>query len=560
MKRLGTVSWAIPLALAVGCSSDPSDDAGAEDVSVDVADASDVSADTTEDVGADATIEDVAEDVTADGSGAEDVEPDTTPEGLPEALAFEYTREPAGEVPTESEITEFTRALTGFWDESEYFRWVRMTSHGIDDSNENDWFSYAIWWQDVRAIRDGETITFQHHGRADNVTLRTCKVLNNAIAGYLLTGDEDMRWIVENYSRGLAAMGMVMEFQENDVEPYLQARAPFTRNHEFETVGGRQVRIDYDPVRRDEDAWNSAIIHNPTNPYWGDVHFVNQRSKDDIPHMMRSVPMLMRAVEEAPDESVRAAAALALEYLQGFSLHMTENNYEIMTKYADGVPVVPTREDGNIKDLASLSLFDRVLPQGECAAKLSVAYTASGETLGLECTTGMDEAFERAATTTHYFNYAIYRLFHVATAYLALMNNDNETALRMFDGLSDRADRWAAGEALPHSDTQEVWESDIAVVLVTMATVGLPLTGDEARFVQEQYGLSVDHYSEFELWDPWAEGIEDGTFDYMPQRGVAVRPTEIAHILEYCYSPLRNPASAEFVDCDVVADRARWGE
>jgi hypothetical protein len=555
---------ATSLVLVAACSDSGGDDAPdtSTDTALDVSDAADV--EEVEDGSGDVE-DDVADadaDVEEDGSG--DVSPDTDveeprPEGLPEALPFEYTREPAGEAPTEEEIAEFTQAMTGFWRDSQYFRWVRMTSHGVDASNEEGWFHYALWWQDTQAIRDGDTVIFRHHGRADNLTLRTCKVLTNAIAGYMMTGDEDMRWIVEEYSRGLAALSMVMDFGEDDPVPYLQARAPFTRNHDFETVGGRQVSIDYDPVRRDEEAWNASIIHNPDNPRWGDVHFVNQRSKDDVPHMYRAVPMLLWAARDAEDESVREAASIALEYLEGFARDMVASGYEIRTKYEDGEPVVPVKEDGTIKDLASVVMWESLLPNAECTAKFSTAIVAEGDRLDNDCGDGSSPDYERIASTTHYFNYAIFRMFHVAAAHVALMYRYDDMALELLQGLAARGERMLHDPDMPNRD-EDVWEADTAVYLLTAAAAGVPLTGEEARFIQEQYAASVEHYASFAYWDPWAEGIEDGPFDYQPHRGTAVRPTELAYFMEYCFSPLRNPAGAQVIDCDVVADMARWGE
>lgn len=580
ISRPASLLLAAALLVACGDDTEPSDTASdttvdAHDAVADAPDDADPDADpdAAPDVddadGSDDAVEDAPTDATNDGSDdaeqdadddtAEDVQPDVPrPEGYPTELPFEYTRPAAGEPPSDDEVAEFTEAITGFWRDSQYFRWVRMTSHGVDASNEEGWFHYALWWQDTQAIREGNTVTFRHIGRADNLTLRTCKVLTNAIAGYMMTGDENMRWIVEEYSRGLAALAMVMEFGEDDPAPYLQARAPFTRNHEFDTVGGRHVVIDYDPVRREEDAWNARIVHNPDNPHWGDVHFVNQRSKDDVPHMFRAVPMLTRAAEEAPDESVRQAATLALEYLQGFARDMVESGYQIRTKYEDGEPVVPTTEAGVIKDLASLVFFEGLLPNAECAAKLATAYVAEGLSLGNECGNGISPVYENVAATNHYFNYAIFRMFHVAAAHNAVMNWDLGRARVLLEGLAARGERMMTDTTMPHYGNTE-WNADVAVYLLTIAAAGVPLTGDEARFVQAQYAASAEHYAAFGYWDPWAEGIEDGPFDYMPARGAAVRPTEIAYLLEYCYSPLRNPAGAPVVDCEVVADPARWG-
>ena len=533
---------------------------GDDDPSTDSADASaDGSADMAIDIQSDVVDADeevaidVRADVSEDSSDDADALGDAGPDGLPTSVPFTVSRTPAGDPPSADEIDSFTTALIGLWEESDYFRWVRMTSHGIDRSNEEGWFHYALWWQDTISTRDGDTVRWEHVGRADNLTLRTCKVLTNAIAGYMMTGDENMRWVVEEYSRGLAALAMVMEFGEDDPALYLQARAPFTRNHSFETVGGRRVEIDYDPVRREEDAWNARIVHNPTNPHWGDVHFVNQRSKDDVPHMLRAMPMLMRASADAPDESVREAADLALEYLRGFADDVIASGYQIRTKYEDGEPVVPLNDAGAVKDLASLVLWDAFIPDAECPAKYAIDLAATGSS-EFECGTGIVPAFESAATTTHYFNYAIIQMFHVAAAHMALMEGDNEAAEELLLGLATRAERMFDDPEMPNRDVPE-FDADVAVFLVSAASAGLPLTGREAHFVQEHYRAAAEHYGSFEYWDPWADSVADGEFRYVPSRGTTVRPTEIAYVLEYCYSPFRSTSGAQFVDCARVAQR-----
>ncbi|MBN1944665.1 MAG: hypothetical protein JW797_03270 [Bradymonadales bacterium] len=525
--------------------------------------ASDTLADIDPDRDEESTANDIATDLdengeTSDtGEGAD--EEDAGPFEWPEALPFEFTRPVAGTAPTSEEIAEFTRRMTGLWKEIDYFRWVRMTSHGIDPSNEEGWFDYALWWQDTQAIREGDAVIFRHYGRADNLTMRTSRILTVAIAGYLLTGDEQMRWIIEQYSRGLAALSMAMEFIPDDPYRYLQARALFTRNHSYQTVDGREVIIDYDPVRRDEVSWNAAIIHNPDNPYWGDIWFVNQRSKDDVPHMFRAVPMLLRAVQDAPDESVRQAAELALEYLGGFARDIVDSGYQIRTRFDDGEPVVPMNESGLVKDLASLVLYERSVPNAECNGKLSSALVGYVEPLENDCEAGSGGLYETIATMGHYFNYAIIRYFHIAAVHNALMLRHNDVALELLQGLAARADAMVYDLTMPNRD-EPTWMADVAAFLLAAAAAGLPLTGDEARIVQEQYLLSVDHYLAFDAWDPWDPDFPQGAFNYMPDRGVAVRPTEIGFLLEYCYSPFRNPAGVPVADCEVVADPARWGE
>jgi hypothetical protein len=270
------------------------------------------------------------------------------------------------------------------------------------------------------------------------------------------------------------------------------------------------------------------------------------------------MPMLMRAAQDAPDESVRDAADLALEYLAGFAADVIESGYQIRTKYESGEAVVPLNEDGVVKDLASLVLWDVLLPDAECPAKYAVDL-AVGEESEFRCGDGRVEAFERVAVTTHYFNYAIIRMFHVSAAHLALMRRDNEAAEELLLGLAARAERMFDDPTLPNRDVPE-FDADVAVYLLTAASAGLPLTAREARYVQNHYGQAASHYGEFEYWDPWADALPDGEFDYMPGRGTTVRPTEIANLLEYCYSPFRSEAGAQFVDCEQVGDRGAWGQ
>ncbi|MCB9726923.1 MAG: hypothetical protein H6746_00430 [Deltaproteobacteria bacterium] len=523
------------------------------------------------DLGGDADAAQVADAIADGDAGVEmDAAPDAGPDSGPDASGdvgpdadasplWVIERPQVGEPLSAQEVHDFTLRVTGMWKKSGYFRWLHLTSHGLDASNPQGQYHYALWWQDTKASKLGDVVTWTHTGRADNLTLRTCKVLNNAIAGYLMFGDPDLRWVVEEYSRGLVALSKAMMFGDADPVPYLQARAVFSHDHTFETVGGRKVAVDYGPVRHDEEAWNASIVHNPENPTWGDIWLVNQRSKDDVPHMFRTVPALMRVAAEAPDASVREAATEALEYLRGFAADIVASGYQIRTKFADGVAVVPTQPDnGAVKDLASFVLYEIADPNAECNAKLGSALVSDGTPHGLDCEQGSGGLYEVIAAEGHYFNYAIIRYFHLAALANAIAAGQDVMARELMLGLAARADAILHDPELPHRD-DPVWDADAAAFLLAAGASGLPLTHEEARLVRDQYTLTAEHYEAWPYWDPWADSVPDGAFPMQPDRGVAVRPTEIAYLLEYCASPLRSAESAPLVDCDIVADPSRWG-
>ncbi|MBN2493819.1 MAG: hypothetical protein JXR96_04440 [Deltaproteobacteria bacterium] len=485
--------------------------------------------------------------------------------GDEEAPPYHFSRPAAGRPLDAAEIADFTRKLTGFWKQVDYFRWCSWHAHGLHASYDPSMPDYGLYWQDTRAIKAGDTITFQHYGGADNLMIRTTKVLTNACAGYLASGDAVMGHLVEQYAKGIEALFLGMVFGPDDEIETIMARAIFTHDHSYTTDDGRRVAVEYGPAKAEKIDWNAHTIPNPFCPaFGGEIWVRNMRSKDDLPHMFRAAPWLLRVADEGADEHVRQAARKAHERLQAFARDIVDHTYLIRTKESDGVPYVPMEEENpdSIKDLACLRCYDGVLPDAECDAKLATALLAYGDAQGLDCGNGISEYYEALATASHYFNYAIVRTFHLAAISNALTLQHDELARALFEGLAERVDTMMADES--ERQAHREWDSDCASFLVAAAATGLPLTADEARLVVAEYGAAVDHYAPWELWDLWDPAVPDGTYDYRPSRDGAertvVRPTELAYLIEYCQSPWRNPTGAELIDCQIVLDPARWGE
>jgi hypothetical protein len=275
--------------------------------------------------------------------------------GLPDGLPFEFTRPAQGEPPAASETVAFTRKITGFWRDVDYFRWCTWHSHGLHATYDPTMLDYSLWWQDTVAIKSGDTVTFEHRGGADNLMIRTSKVLSNAIAGYLASGDPMMREIVLGYSKGVVALFDGLVYAEEDpVARYVTARSIFTHNHSYTTGDGRHVVVDYDPVKVERYDWNAHTVPNPDNPTYGDIWVRNMRSKDDLPHMWRVPPLLMYLIRDTDDAEVRAAAERALEYLTGIGKEIVDQGYLIRTKEA-GEVFVPL-EEGSDDVVADLQL------------------------------------------------------------------------------------------------------------------------------------------------------------------------------------------------------------
>ncbi len=515
--------------------------------------------------------------------------------GLPSGLPFDFSRPAAGTAPTAAEIDAFTQKITGFWKQIDYFRWVTWHSHGLHASFDPSMPDYSMWWQDTRATKSGDTITFVHQGGADNIMIRTPKVLTQAVYGYLASGDPLMKEIVIGYSKGIVSLFQGMHWGNEQPDEFITARAIFTHNHSYTTTDGRNVAVDYSPMygmacsTHDECPgtehtlcpvdkqigfsatnsgqwccqygacsrfdWNAHTIPNDSNPNFGSIWLRNMRSKDDVPHLFRIYPVLLRVVQDAPDADVREAAQTAADFLSGFGADIVDHDYMIRTK-EDGEAFVPSQ------DLADFTRYDAIAPDGECNAKVSAALMSKGNLFDNDCGDGVEDVYESISSSLNFFNYAIIRYFHIAAITNALIQRENAFAEAMLAGLAVRADAMMADDA-ERMDNSE-WDADAAATLLAAGASGLPLTGAEATLVQREYSDAVDFYAPWPNWDLWDSSIPDGDYEYKPSRNDGtrqyIRPEELTYLIEYCASPWKNATGVDVVNCDIVLDPSRWGE
>ena len=479
------------------------------------------------------------------------------PGKLPETLPFTFTRVDLDDPPTLAERDAFTRKLTGFLKDVDYFRWLTWISHGLHRSYDPTMPDYILWWQDTRALKSGDTVTFQHRGGADNIMIRTPKVLTQAAAGFMASGDPTMRELVIGYCKGIVALFQGMLWgNETDPTESIMARAIFTHNHAYETADGRKVAVDYDPAKAESYDWNAHTVPNPANPYFGDIWVRNMRSKDDVPYLFRVVPVLQRVAQDATDLEVQEAAAAAVEHLQAFAKDIVDSGYRIRSR-EDGETFTPE------EDLASFVKFDELLKDAECDPKLTAGLIAYGDPLGIDCGPGIQADYETVATSGHYYNYAIIHYFHLSALVNALVTRHDDVARALLDGLVTRVDNLMDND-LRRSQHRE-WDADLAAYLFASGASGLPLTAREARLIQTKYSAAVDHYVTWDHWDLWDVSVPDGDYDFLPPEDTAdatpvrhILPEELAYPLEYCASAWRNPAGVDPVDCELVLDPSAW--
>jgi hypothetical protein len=475
--------------------------------------------------------------------------------GPPSSLPFTVTRVTTSAPVDPAEVSAFTAKLTGFLKTVDYFNWAARISHGVDASTGKP--DFAIWWQDVDAVKTATGVTFRHatDGRGHNVYIPTSKALLSAIGGYLLSGDPAMGRIVERYSKGIAAACLGLVHDASDPNPFLMARNVVAQNHSY-MIDGRPAAVDFSPWYSAYSVWNAQRFEYPNNPSWGDVWVTNMRSKDDVPHYLLATTALSWVIANGKDASVRDAAKEADRCVRGFTKDIVDSGYLIRTKDAEGKPFVPSQ------DLASFVMYESVAPNAECSAKLSSAMLGYKDARGLDCGLNDTNGYESIATAVHYYNYAIIDTFHLSAIWSSLLAGKNDAARQLVVGLAVRAGRYLDPNSGEPGLTNPRWPADMAAFLFRAAMSGLPLSGDEVRLIHAEYGKAIDAYAQFPRWDLWSSSVPNGTYvindGYLPSdQGMLVEIEEMGFALAYCWSPFRAPNGQPIVDCDAIKSYAR---
>ena len=491
-------------------------------------------------------------------------------DGLPDTLAFEYARPDVGEPLSQAEVTRFTRRLTGFWKKVGFFEWVMRVSHGVHESTGKR--DYAVWWSGVEAYREGDGVRFYHvdpDGGGHNIMIPTPRLLSSAISGYLLTGDGAMAEVAEQYCKGMSATMLGMVYDDQDPIDFLMARNVATLDHSYTTAEGYEKTIDYTGWHAPYEHWNTCRFEYPDNPHWGSVWVTNMRSKDDVPHIYMAVPHVIYAAARAENQAVKDACSETLRLLEAFTKDIVDQGYRIRSKDEDGEPFLPgytgdAEKDEAAGDLATFVMWEELIPNAECNAKRTSALIGTGEGQGLNCGQAETNNYEAMAGQGHYYNRAIYRFFHAAHIANALTKADDAAAQALLLGMAARIETLmdTADVDLPRSRSE--WENDIALLALRSAAFGLPLTSREARLIHEKWDRGVTEFAAWPNWNIWAPGVAQGRVDYRPGHVANdehwTRIEDMALVLEYCWSPFRNPAGVEWIDCELVADPTRWDE
>lgn len=471
---------------------------------------------------------------------------------LPDRLPFEIDRADDGEPLTVQEISDFTRKLMGFYRSINFGKWVVRISHGVHESTGLP--DYMIWWHDVDPIKRGDTVIWHHgsRGGAHNPAIPTTKVLGQLIAGYLLTGDDEMKYIIDQYMKGLMGWMKGMVYNKDDPYQFIMARNIITFNHGYIIEGNKKKEVDYKDWYYPYEGWNAHRFEYKNNPFWGDIWVTNMRSKDDLPHIYRATAYIIYLEQLVREQNLKEVAKEAHYYMRGFTRDIVDSGYHIRTKDKDGNVYTPQ------EDLASFVTYEFLDPYAECNAKLATALIAYDEPRGLNCKKGGINAYEEVAVKNHYYNLEIVSNFHLDAQLFSIIKRQDKFARYLTEGIIERIENYLSRADTDFKDVKG-FKGDMAAYLFKAASQGVPLKNEEVRLIHQQYSLAIEDLIKWPYWDLWDPDIPDGQYPYEPRsERTHMSMEDMFYVFEYCFSPFRSKGGAKIVDCDIVKDSSKW--
>lgn len=454
-------------------------------------------------------------------------------------LPIAFTRADVGTPLTPAELATATDELIALFHDTRYFDFVDERVHGWPKSDASHPLWYGTWWSGVSITKSAGLVTYAHGADgADNNGLRTAPYLEGACYAHLMWGGATTGDLVRRMTRGYAAWALGMVRQVGDANPTLLARAIYPTSV-ASSDGGRALFIDYGLDRPGVDASPSSYVHLPGNPSFGDLYVKNKRSKDDVPHMLRSLAQT-QACDNRLGADGLADLTQARSLYQSWAQRVDAQGFVIETLDPSGNLWAPPDQ------LARYTLAGNL----ECLGALAVRLMGGVGPGSLDCGDGLPALEAGAWTLLKNDARQIQRTNHAAALTLAYRVNQLALASSLIGGLARRLDldMGLAESASPPSGFEL---RDVASELICAANVGVPLTSREVRWLHarlhEAYlGMrEPQHAATFRVFDP---ATPDGSYAFDPP-DVGLFHRDLGMMIGACASPNRNPAGRALLDC-----------
>lgn len=451
------------------------------------------------------------------------------------ALPFDYRRADVGRPVTAAELAAVTDHYLALLERTRWFDYVDARVHGWPESDPARRYWYATWWSGTGiSVRNGRR-SFEHVDvGAENNGLRTPQLMEGTCYSWLLYRNADDQHLVRRLMRGLSSWRLAMTRRPGDPEVGLLARASYPAS--IRDVA-RGIDINYAPNRPGVDGGASRFVRVPDNPTWGDLWIQNQRSKDDMGHILRGVAALEACDGTFTEPGAQQDLVQMRLLYQQWAMRVESDGFRIAT-YDPGLAVV----------IPASQLATYFVTAGiECHAQIALRLMWQFDPLGARCPTPTGVS---ADPTPGIRNDAmqIVRTHHEAAAALALITGRGALARTMLEGLAVRLET-ILGVYESGMSPDNARPTDVVQLMVESANLGVPLTSREVRWLHGQIEAAFAGYdTRGPEWRVFDDDPPEGDYLFEPG-GPGIDVKDLALLLGTCVAPYRNPNGRPLLDC-----------
>lgn len=455
-----------------------------------------------------------------------------------------FDREDKGDVISQGEKERATDELIALLKDTNYFDFADSRIHGMPENDSTRPFWWGTMWTGITAQKLNGQVTYIHsNDGTDNAGIQTAPYLEGACFAYLLTGDKKHAHLARKIMRGMSAW-ILSSAKSVDDEPLILSRSFYPPSfHSMD--GGRNLYVNYDASRPGINSKASEYVHNPNNPYFGDIWLKAKRSIDDIGHMIRAIAQV-QACRGVFDDDAKADLDQMNSLYSTWASDVDSNHFKIPTYNLTMETILP-----KYNSFGNYNNYKMAIGDPACVEKLAVRFLHTNETKNLRCKKGITLWEKLIARFLQNDAIEVLRSHHIASVAMADFRGLPELADSLRRGLAERLDRdfkVAKNNKLsPKYDVQ-----DIATFFVHANNVGVPLKSNEIRFLYDRLHTAYvgmrehSNFNTFHLFDP---SVPDGKYSYNPPN-IGLYYYTLGPMIGACTSAYRNPNVRPLFDCE----------
>jgi hypothetical protein len=288
----------------------------------------------------------------------------------------------------------------------------------------------------------------------------------------------------------------------------------------------------------------SEYVQNKNNPYFGDIYLKNNRSTDDIGHIIRAIANVSACKDEFSYETKADLDQMEMLY-KNWAKSVDDNKFIIPTHNKKLEVVL------NKKGLGDYNAYNYGLFNPACIEKLAIRLMHSNSPKDMKCGKGISVLEKILSSRLQNDAIEILRSHHTAAVLLAKSKTNQTLAINLMKGIEYRMNRDFSVIKRPKNSPQYDLQ-DISSFLIQANNAGITMTSEEMRYIYGQLRVAKStifnpvHYNTLHVFE---NNVPDGSYNYDPPHA-GLYFYAIGTLIGSCTSAYRDTNARQLLDCD----------